>query len=518
MASSVLSPLYCCLLAVTLLCFVTELIVSRLCNSLINTVDSFHTLFIFLLLCLPAVDRLAARHLGAPSRSYGWKRLRPLGAMVSALLLASLCISVSLDILSHLLRPHPIQRPALAGAAGALGVLFNLAVAAARWAGRWDPAEVSGAGEEPSAGIVMEATDVKSQMDESTCVEECAHNTDSKVGEHWTQIQSTQSTALSTVTSLLYCSSEARSVSYTDPQADSDPSDGQTDTQLDRKSEELGYLGNPAISPCLISECSPRAVEDGGGLFLGNPYADKHTSAAQSETTANGVVETEQRSMQILKDMEKTHSGGILSALDKVKCILGPLLVLANGLAHLMSHDCLYSGHCHLYLYLDPAFSLVTVVILLTTALPYLRRYGFLLLQGVPVHIRLESLRERILKLPGVLAIHELHVWQLSESYTVASVHVHCSSVVSFPDLAVEIKELFRSVGVHSSTVQPEFSPRLQQTEQMLGLCDLACGRECAKKLCCQWRTEKEQQGPPPGEVLGLEEHPRELVIENMYL
>lgn len=156
MASSVLSPLYCCLLAVTLLCFVTELIVSRLCNSLINTVDSFHTLFIFLLLCLPAVDRLAARHLGAPSRSYGWKRLRPLGAMVSALLLASLCISVSLDILSHLLRPHPIQRPALAGAAGALGVLFNLAVAAARWAGRWDPAEVSGAGEEPSAGIVME--------------------------------------------------------------------------------------------------------------------------------------------------------------------------------------------------------------------------------------------------------------------------------------------------------------------------------------------------------------------------
>ncbi|MGH0176199.1 UNVERIFIED_CONTAM: hypothetical protein FKN15_072302 [Acipenser sinensis] len=156
MASSVLSPLYCCLLAVTLLCFVTELIVSRLCNSLINTVDSFHTLFIFLLLCLPAVDHLAARHLGAPSHSYGWKRLRPLGAMVSALLLASLCISVSLDILSHFLRPHPIQRPALAGAAGALGVLFNLAVAAARLAGRWDPAEYTGAGEEPSARMVME--------------------------------------------------------------------------------------------------------------------------------------------------------------------------------------------------------------------------------------------------------------------------------------------------------------------------------------------------------------------------
>ncbi|MBN3279539.1 ZNT1 protein, partial [Polyodon spathula] len=499
MASSVLSPLYWCFMAVTLLCLVAELIVSWLCNSLINTVDSFHTLFIFLLLCLPAADRLADRRPGTPSRSYGWTRLRPLGVMVSALLLASLCISVSLDILGHFLRPHPIQRPALAGAAGILGVLFNLAVATVRWAGRWDPGEVSRAGEDPSAGIVMETED-------------------SSVGEHWTQIQSRQSTELTTVAPLLHYSSEAHPVSDADPQPNSDPSDGQTDTQLERKSEETGNLGNSAISPCLISESSPRAVEEDGELFLGNPYADRYTSTAQPETTANRVVETEQRPMQILKDMEKIHSGGILSALDKVKCLLGPLLVLANGLAHLMNHDCLYSGHCHLYLYLDPAFSLVTVVILLTTALPYLRRYGFLLLQGVPVHIHLESLREQILKLPGVLAIHELHVWQLSESYTVASVHIHCSSAGSFPILAVEIKELFRSVGVHGSIVQPEFFPRLLQTEQMLGLCDLACGKECAKKLCCQWWTEKEQAGPPPGEVLGHEEQPRELVIENIYL
>ncbi|KAK6487747.1 hypothetical protein HHUSO_G9009 [Huso huso] len=130
---------------------------------------------------------------------------------------------------------------------------------------------------------------------------------------------------------------------------------------------------------------------------------------------------------QVDKPLEQcTDERSLANGVVKVKCILGPLLVLVNGLAHLMSHDCLYSGHCHLYLYLDPAFSLVTVVILLSTASDYLKRYGILLLQGVPAHIRLESLAERILKLPGVLAIHELHVWQLSESYTVASVHIHC--------------------------------------------------------------------------------------------
>lgn len=55
-------------------------------------------------------------------------------------------------------------------------------------------------------------------------------------------------------------------------------------------------------------------------------------------------------------------------------------------------------------------------------------RYGLLLLQATPPQICLRELERRIATVPGVQAVHDLHVWQLAESLMVASVHVHCSA------------------------------------------------------------------------------------------
>ena len=49
---------------------------------------------------------------------------------------------------------------------------------------------------------------------------------------------------------------------------------------------------------------------------------------------------------------------------------------------------------------------------------------AFILLQGVPTSVSLEAVRESIQAIPGVISVHELHIWQLSESKIVASVHV----------------------------------------------------------------------------------------------
>ncbi len=55
-------------------------------------------------------------------------------------------------------------------------------------------------------------------------------------------------------------------------------------------------------------------------------------------------------------------------------------------------------------------------------------RYGLLLLQATPPHICVSDLGKRIGSIPGVQAVHDLHIWQLNESVMVASVHVHCHS------------------------------------------------------------------------------------------
>lgn len=84
---------------------------------------------------------------------------------------------------------------------------------------------------------------------------------------------------------------------------------------------------------------------------------------------------------------------------------------------------------------------------------------SFILLQGVPPTVSLDEVRESILNIDGVLSLHELHIWQLSESKLVASVHVLTSRNHDFMPIAVKIRETLHHLGIHSSTIQPEYQP-----------------------------------------------------------
>lgn len=102
---------------------------------------------------------------------------------------------------------------------------------------------------------------------------------------------------------------------------------------------------------------------------------------------------------------------------------------------------------------------------------------AFILLQGVPTSVDLEDVRAAILRIPGVMSVHELHIWQLSESKLIASVHVLVKApppvapTASTPlladaggsgehvcmSVANEIRQVLHGFGVHSSTIQPEY-------------------------------------------------------------
>lgn len=87
------------------------------------------------------------------------------------------------------------------------------------------------------------------------------------------------------------------------------------------------------------------------------------------------------------------------------------------------------------------------------------RSASFILLQGVPPTVSLDEVRESILAIDGVLSLHELHVWQLSETKIVASVHVLASRSHDFMPIAAKIRKELHHLGIHSSTIQPEYNP-----------------------------------------------------------
>ncbi|KAG2350444.1 cation efflux protein [Suillus weaverae] len=152
-----------------------------------------------------------------------------------------------------------------------------------------------------------------------------------------------------------------------------------------------------------------------------------------------------------------SHAHGSMNMRALVLHVLGDALgnvgVIATGLV-------IWLTEWKFKFYFDPIISLVITVIIFSSALPLVRSASFILLQGVPNAISLDKVRESILDVDGVLSVHELHVWQLSESKNVASVHVMASRNHDFMPVAAEIRKALHYHGIHSSTIQPEYHTR----------------------------------------------------------
>ncbi|KAI3660080.1 hypothetical protein MP638_002422 [Amoeboaphelidium occidentale] len=108
--------------------------------------------------------------------------------------------------------------------------------------------------------------------------------------------------------------------------------------------------------------------------------------------------------------------------------------------------------------YVDPLLSLIMTFVMLYTTIPLLKSSSHILLQGMPSSLSLDTVKRGLLAIEGVYDVHELHIWQLSEVKHIASVHVTLYDQVDFMVVAAAIKTLFHRYGVHSVTVQPEFT------------------------------------------------------------
>lgn len=160
---------------------------------------------------------------------------------------------------------------------------------------------------------------------------------------------------------------------------------------------------------------------------------------------------------------------------------LGNIGVIAAGLIIWLSS---WDGR----FYMDPAISLIITVIIFSSALPLVKSTSYILLQRVPEHVRLEELREEIQKVDGVLSIHELHVWQLSESKSIASVHIFVGKSTDYMSVAANIRKVLHEFGVHSSTIQPEVHLGSQDgmsDAHLIDTTETTCLIQCPPSAAC---------------------------------
>lgn len=194
-----------------------------------------------------------------------------------------------------------------------------------------------------------------------------------------------------------------------------------------------------------------------------------------------------------------SHSGGQMNMrgvfLHVLSDALGSVIVVVSALVFWLS-EWKYK------FYIDPALSLLLVLLILQSVWPLLRDSALILLQTVPTHIQVDAIQQRLLQnVDGVLAVHEFHVWQLAGDRIIASAHIRCRNLSEYMKIAEKVKEFFHNEGIHSTTIQPEFidytdipttskigpTPESTSSED----CVLDCPKSskesenCVKNTCC---------------------------------
>lgn len=156
--------------------------------------------------------------------------------------------------------------------------------------------------------------------------------------------------------------------------------------------------------------------------------------------------------------------------------------------------------------YADPAVSLLITAIILHTALPLTMASAKVLLQATPDEIDLQDIKEDIQTLDGVISCHHVHVWRLSDTKIVASMHVQVAFAASqeggvkYMALAKQARKCLHAYGIHSATIQPEFcldencahnedepQPDGHSTSRCANgdECLLECTDDCVAEGCC---------------------------------
>lgn len=143
----------------------------------------------------------------------------------------------------------------------------------------------------------------------------------------------------------------------------------------------------------------------------------------------------------------------------------------------------------------DPALSALAAIILVIFNYPFIRSAGLVLLQTVPEGLGTCDLREAALKVKGVLAIHELHVWQLARDKSVATAHIAYTSHNDFLRSRSLVCDVFKRHGIGLVTLQPEFVPdpvtgATDEFKEYIEFANQACSKPCATactaKRCCE--------------------------------
>ncbi|KIW83535.1 hypothetical protein Z517_02780 [Fonsecaea pedrosoi CBS 271.37] len=487
----------CILLGIDSTFFVIELVAGYAVHSLALVADSFHMLNDVISLCVGLWAVRVANTGSSKMYTYGWQRAETLGALVNGVFLVALCLSIFLEAIQRFVEPQPVSNPKLVLIVGCLGLASNILGLflfhehghshGEKEQTHEDPVRSA---EEGHGHIYDDNGETQRVVDEHGNIEDILpqfrvgsfrspdRRAFTKSDEENTTISARSSntpTRKSIANGEIHPRSRRRtSGSFGRGFGSVDnihihPASFRQDIIHAARLEEHSESETSEENALLIEPDSPDQRHERSANGLQSSPNDKrfpgYGSISKRKSVDYSHTEHHHNSPA---DGSKSghghgghgHSHGDLNMRGVFLHVMGDALgnigVIATALI-------IWLTTFPERFYFDPAISLVITLIILGSAIPLCRAAGRILLQAVPVGMSIDEITADIESLPRVIEAHHLHVWQLSDTKLVASLHVKVDCEIdgtgssSYMHLAREIRGCLHGYGIHSSTIQPEF-------------------------------------------------------------
>lgn len=111
------------------------------------------------------------------------------------------------------------------------------------------------------------------------------------------------------------------------------------------------------------------------------------------------------------------------------------------------------------WLLVDPIISVVISVVIVVGAYRLVKDAVDVLLEAVPAHVDLAAVKELMARVPGVSAVHDLHVWTIASGIYALSAHLVVGNATACNNdqiLSAVKHDLFDRFGIDHTTIQIE--------------------------------------------------------------
>jgi zinc transporter 1 len=470
------------MIAIDTVFFLVEIVSGFLAHSLALMADAFHMLndIISLVIGLWAVS--AAQKTSTDEFTFGWVRAEILGAFFNAVFLIALCVSIVLEALTRFIEPPEIDNPKLMLIVGTTGLLSNFVGffvlgghGHSHGPGDHDHDHDHGHShdhahdaEEGNAGyhgaladeggraaeVLPEAVMQRANASRKSNGKSNETNRHSRGRDYHRSSRSGHSRFASLDDLSIHPASFRQSIIEATRGGEA-TSESETDAENSLIMEE-----NEANeeSPLLKG-----VAKNGSSLGHSKNGSHSHSHSHSRRPRRDSSVHHGHHHT-LPKDAKKKDSHGHNHAdmgmnamiLHVIGDMLGNIGVMVTALIIWLTD---WPGK----VYADPAVSLFITAIILKTCIPLTRGTARVLLQATPEHISVPEIRQDIEALPGVITCHHIHVWQLSDTKLVASMHLQVSFPIDshsgekYMELARRARKCLHGFGIHSATIQPEF-------------------------------------------------------------